>query len=49
MIDNSTFIVLLVLGIMLMSEENRNMILKKITDNKKISVLIVVLAVLMLK
>ena len=49
MIDNSTFIVLLVLGILLMSEENRNLILSKINDNKKIVVLISVLAVLMLK
>lgn len=49
MIDNSTFLVLLVLGVMLMSESNRNMIMSKVQENKKIVVLIVVLAILMLK
>ena len=49
MIDNSTFLVLLVLGVMLMSEDNRNMIMSKVQENKKIVVLIVVLAILMLK
>ena len=49
MIDNSTFLVLLVLGVMLMSEGNRNLILSQLQGNKKIVVLIVFLAILMLK